>query len=574
MLAAIVLVVAGRLVQLQGVSPVALTDKSGVQGVRPVVVPAVRGRILDRNGNELALSVVATNVTANPRAIAKAVCQPRVTTPCDAASIARAVAPLLSLDEADVRAKLELDKAFVYLKRGMDPAVAQKVLDLDLPGIGSERGTRRVHPSHDLAAGVLGFTDFDGLGVAGVERSLQSTLAGKDGKTVARFDAFGRVIPTSGDSQVNPVAGKDVELTLDQDLQWYAQKLIADQVQATNALNGSVVVMDVKTGEVLAMATAPAFDLDNRAGVSYLGNPAVSDVYEPGSVNKVITAAAALQDGVVTPETVVEVPPTYKVSNKVLHDAEAHGLEYLTFAGVLAKSSNIGTVKVAQQLGPQRIYDMMRKFGFGTKSGLGLPGESRGLIPRPKDWSGTSIANIPIGQGISVNVMQVASVYATIANDGVRVQPTIIRSVRDAAGHVTTPAAAPQSRVVSPEVAASIRVMLEQAVSEQGTAPKAAIAGYRVAGKTGTAQRVAVEGPRKGRYDGTYTSSFIGMAPADAPRFVTAVVLQGTGSKGYFGGQVAAPLFSKITGFALRSYGVAPTGTATPVLRLSADAPR
>ncbi|MGZ6826207.1 MAG: peptidoglycan D,D-transpeptidase FtsI family protein, partial [Mycobacteriales bacterium] len=559
--------------QLQGLQPTAYAAGAGVQRTREIVLPAERGQVLDRNGNVLALSVMAKNMYAEPRTIAKATCQAGATTPCDPASIAAAVAPILGLDVAKLTRTLSSKQYFVYLKRDVDPAVAQKVMDLDLPGIGSETSSRRLHPSHDLAAGVLGFTDYAGIGQAGIEQALQDQLAGVDGKTVARFDAAGRIIPTAEDSHVDPLPGKDVELTLDRDLQWYAQRLVAQQVAATEATSGTAIVMDVKTGEVLAMATAPSFDPDNRPSGAFTANPAISDVYEPGSVNKVITAAAALQAGIVTPDTVIDVPPTYQVSNLTLHDAEKHGLEHLTFAGVLAKSSNIGTVKVAQQLGPQKLYDMMRAFGFGDRTGLGLPGESRGLIPKPADWSGTSIANIPIGQGISVDALQVASVYATLANGGVRVQPSIVRSVRDSAGHVVPFAAPARRQVVSPAIAAQVRAMLESVVSEQGTAPLAAIPGYRVAGKTGTAQRVATSGPRAGRYDGSYTSSFIGMAPADAPRFVTAVVLQGTGARGYFGGQVAAPLFSKIMGFALRSYDVPPTGTVPPRLRLSADRP-
>jgi cell division protein FtsI (penicillin-binding protein 3) len=568
---AIVLLLAGRLVQLQGLQPVALADRSGVERVRPITVPAVRGQVLDRDGNPLAVSVAAKNLYAEPRTIAKGTCLKGSDTPCDPRTIAAALSPLLRMPVATLEAKLKQDKGFVYLIRAVDPALATRVMALDLPGIGQESTTRRVHPSHDLAAGVLGFTDFEGLGKAGVELAMQKVLNGKDGRTVARFDAAGRVIPTGSETFEAPVAGKDVVLTLDRDLQWYAQNLIVQQVAATQAINGTAVVLDIKTGEVLALATAPTFDPDVRRPGQLMGNPAISDVYEPGSVNKVITAAAALQDGIVTPQTVIEIPPTYKVSNKVLHDAEKHGVEHLTFAGVLAKSSNIGTVKVAQQLGPQRLYDMMRSFGFGSRSGLGLPGESGGVIRKPADWSGTSIANIPIGQGISVNAIQVASVYATIANGGVRVSPSIVKSWSDAAGHVTLAKAPTTRRVIEPGVAQQIRDMLEAVVGEQGTAPKAAIAGYRVAGKTGTAQRVATTGPRAGHYDGTYTSSFVGMAPADAPRFVTAVVLQGTGKKGYFGGQVAAPLFSQIMGFALRSYGVTPSGTKPPVLRLSAD---
>ena len=570
-LGAIVLLLAGRLVQLQGLQPVALADHSGVQHLQPVVLPALRGQVLDRNGNPLAVSVLAKNVYAQPRMIARATCLPGATTPCDAHTIAAAVAPLLHQPIAQVESKLKQDKAFLYLARFVDPVVTQRVIDLGLPGIGQETTTRRLHPSHDLAAGVLGFTDFEGLGQAGIELAFQKALAGRDGRTVARFDAAGRVIPTGAESHVDPVPGSDVTLTIDRDLQWYAQQLIVKQVAATEATSGTAIVMDIKTGEVLALATAPTFDPDQRRSGQLMGNPAISDVYEPGSVNKVITAAAALENHIVTPQSVIEVPPTYQVSNLRLHDAEKHGLLHLTFAGVLAKSSNIGTVKVAQQLGADRLYSMMRSFGFGDRSGLGLPGESEGIIPRPANWSGTSIANIPIGQGISVNAMQVASVYATVANGGIRVTPSIVKSCRDADGHVVSPTSPVTRRVISAEVAAELRSMLESVVSEQGTAPLAAIPGYRVAGKTGTAQRVATTGPRAGHYDGSYTSSFVGMAPADAPRFVTAVVLQGTGAKGYFGGQVAAPLFSQIMGFALRSYGVTPSGTTAPALRLSAD---
>ena len=570
---AVLLLLGGRLLQLQGLQATAYADEAASQRLRTVVLAAPRGEVLDRAGDPLAMSVEARAVFAEPRTIAKAVCpavRTATTTPCDAPSIAAAVAPVLRLPVAQVLAKLTQTNAFAYLARGLDPAVAAKVQALDLPGVGVLSEPRRVHPGGQLAAGVLGFTDVDGKGAQGVESAWQSVLAGTDGTTRGLFDHGGRSIPTDGSRTTAPVAGRSLQLTLDRDLQWYAQKVLAAEVKATQAKNGTVVVMDVRTGQVLALATAPTFDPDHRQGVdqALLGNPAVSEVYEPGSVNKVISAAAALQAGVVTPDSVITVPPTYKVGSHTVHDAERHGTEHLTFTGVLAKSSNIGTVEVAQKVGPQRLYDMLRGFGFGTKSGLGLPGESRGVIPRPARWSGTSIATIPIGQGISVNAVQVASVYATIANGGVRVTPNIVLGERDASGHLT-PAPAPSARrVVSQVVADQVRAMLESVVSEQGTAPKAAVAGYRVAGKTGTAQRVV-----GGRYNGSYTSSFIGFAPADAPRFVTAVVLQGTGSKGYFGGQVAAPVFSSVMGFALRGAGVAPTGTTPPVLRLTAADP-
>ncbi|MCU1624632.1 MAG: peptidoglycan synthetase FtsI [Frankiales bacterium] len=571
-LGAVVMLLAGRLVQLQGLQPTASADQ-GVQRTQVITIPALRGAVLDRNGNPLAVSQLARNVYAEPTTIAKAVCQPTALLACTPAAIAAKVAPLLGLVTADVTTKLSSGRSFVYLKRGVDPALAQQVIDLRLPGIGQETTTVRTHPSGSLAAAVLGYTDIDGVGKAGIESAFNSVLAGTPGKTVARHDAYGRVIPTGTDSHVDPIDGKDVQLTIDQDLQWYAQDLLAKQVQATEAKNGTIVVMDVKTGEVLAFASAPTFDPDHvKAGdpVAMNGLPGIAQVYEPGSVNKVITAAAALQRGIVTPSTVIDVPSSLRVSNKVLHDAEKHGDEHLTFTGVLAKSSNIGTVKVAQQVGAQALYDTMRSFGFGSKSGIGLPADSRGLLPKPADWSGTSIANIPIGQGVSTTVLQVASVYATIANNGVRVQPSIVKAERDSAGHPIAVPAPPTRRVISTQVATEIRQMLESAVSEQGTAPLAAVAGYRVSGKTGTAQRVATDGSRSGYYDGTYTSSFVGMAPADAPRFVVAVVLQGTGKRGYFGGQVAAPLFSKVMGFALRSYAVPPTGTVAPRFQLVA----
>jgi cell division protein FtsI (penicillin-binding protein 3) len=572
-LGAVVLLLGARLVQLQGLQPAAYAERAGVQRTQELVLPAQRGDVLDRNGNPLAVSVVAKNVYAEPRLLHQQSCKAVSTTACDPHAIAAKVAPLLGLDPAHVEEQLRSDQWFAYLKRGVDGAVAQRVMDLGLPGIGTEATSRRVHPAHDLASGVLGFTNYAGTGKMGVELAYDKVLAGIPGEMVAQFDANGRVIPTGDDRRRDPVGGSDVVLTLDRDLQWYAQQLIASQVAATHAKNGTVVVMDVRTGELLALATAPTFDPDHLTGSDgdRLTNPAISDVFEPGSVNKVITAAAALQAGLVTPTSPVDVPPTYQVANHTLHDAEKHGLEHLTFAGVLARSSNIGTVKIAQRVGPERLYAMMRAFGFGDKTGIELPGDSRGLLPKPADWSATSIGTIPIGQGISVSALQMATVYATIANGGVRVAPTIVKAVRDNAGHVTPAPAPAQRRVVTPLVAAQIRTMLESVVSEQGTAPKAAIPGYRVAGKTGTAQRVATSGPRKGHYDGTYTSSFIGMAPADAPRYVTAVVLQGTRSYGHFGGLVAAPVFSQVMGFVLRAFDVAPTGTVAQPFRLTSQ---
>jgi cell division protein FtsI (penicillin-binding protein 3) len=566
----ILVLVAGRLVWLQGLRSTTYASDAATQRLRTSTLIASRGDIVDRAGQPLAQSIEARAVYGEPRIIAKAQCPTAAIKPCSPATIAAVLAPVLHLPVAELQAKLSRSSPFVYLARGLDPAVGVKVRELGLVGVGVMQEAQRTHPAGDVGVAVTGFTDRDGKGLAGIESGMQAVLAGKNGKTTSEVDRAGRVIPTAATTSVVPVAGRDVQLTIDRDLQWYAQQVLARKVAETDAVNGTAVVMDVRTGEVLALATAPTFNPDDRSAKprpDALRNVAIGDVYEPGSVNKVITAAAALEAGVVTPETVITVPPTYQVGRHTVHDAEEHGIEQLTFAGVLAKSSNIGTVQVAQRVGAQGLYDAMRRFGYGEKTGLGLPGESRGVLPAPADWSGTSIATIPIGQGVSTNVMQVASVYATVANGGVRVTPTVVKAVADASGHLVPAPPAATRRVISPEVAAQLRMMLEAVVSAEGTAPLAAVPGYRIAGKTGTAQRVV-----NGRYaPGNYTSSFIGFAPADAPRLVTAVVLQGTGHGfPYYGGSTAGPVFKELMSFALRGLKVPPTGTTPPVVKLTA----
>ncbi|MCW2778923.1 MAG: peptidoglycan synthetase FtsI, partial [Frankiales bacterium] len=560
-----------RLVQLQGLTP-AYADTAEQQRLRKTVLNAPRGEITDRNGQALAMSVQARAVYGEPRTIAKAVCPEGAKVPCDPASIALVLAPVLGVDAGELQAKLSKQTAFVYLARDLSPEVGVKVRELRLPGVGVLSEERRTHPAKDLAASVIGYTDNEGRGLGGIESAWNAVLAGKDGKAVAAVDKMGRVIPTGQQSEVEPVPGRDVQLTIDRDLQYYAQDLLAKEVAATEAQNGSVVVMDVKTGEVLALATAPTFDPDARQGVSSerLGNPAVRDVYEPGSVAKLMTASGALEAGVVSPQEVLTVPSTIDVKGKTFHDSHAHKVERLTFAGVLAQSSNVGTIQVAERLGPQRLHDIVDRFGYGKKVGIGLPGESRGVLPAVPDWSNSSLPTIAIGQGVSGTVLNALSVYQTIANDGVRITPTIVRSVVDTHG---TPEVKPHgaaTRIVSPEVAAQVRSMLEGVVTAEGTGELAAVPGYRIAGKTGTAQRVV-----DGRYvGGNYTSSFIGFAPADAPRLVTAVVLQGTGKKGYYGGSTAGPVFQGVMSAALRMMKVPPTGTVAPVPCLVEGCPR
>lgn len=557
-----------RLVQLQLVSGTAYAEVAERQRRVVTTLPAPRGAITDRSGTALAMTVQARAVTAQPRLIADAECPPGATRPCSPATVARALAPLLGQPVAELTEKLSRDSAFVYLARGLDPEVGNRVRDLRLVGVDVEPEPQRLHPGGDLAANVVGFTNREGKGAAGVESGWEKVLTGRDGRSVAEVDRGGRVIPSGDSRRTEPVPGRDVQLTLDRDLQWYAQRLLGQRVEETQAASGSVVVLDVRTGEVLALASAPTYDADDPGASppEHRGNPAVTDLYDPGSVNKVIVAAAALEAGVVTPDTVLTVPYSQKFGAKLVTDSHGHPTERYTFNGVIMQSSNVGTVQVAEKLGPQRVYDALRAFGFGERTGVGLPGEPAGLVPRPEDWSGSSLGTIPIGQGVSVTALQVASVYQTVANGGVRVAPRIVKGTTDEEGRLVPAPAAPQKRVIRAETAAALQPMLEGVVSTEGTAPLAAIPGYRIAGKTGTADRLV-----DGRYDGSYTSSFVGYAPADRPDVVTAVVLQGTGTKEYYGGTVAGPVFKGVTGFALRSRAVPPTGAPFVAPKVFAD---
>jgi cell division protein FtsI (penicillin-binding protein 3) len=579
--------IGGRLVWLQGFHAEAYASQATEQRLSTVKLAAPRGSILDRNGQVLALSVDARAVYGEPRTIAKANCPPDARTPCEPAGIAAALAPLLDLPAAEIESKLVLSpkatgatcsptellgcRGFAYLARGLEADVATAVRELGLVGIGTIAEPRRVAPGGTLAANVLGFTTVEGEGTAGVEMQFDSVLAGKDGKRTAEVDGGGRIIPNGYSATVDPEPGRDVQLTIDRDLQWFAQKALAEQIERSNAESGSATLMDVTTGEVLALASVPTFDA-NEPGVAdaaVRGNRAVSDVFEPGSIGKAITAAAALEEGVLTPDSVLTVPDSIQVSNKRFTDSTPHPVERMTFTGVLVESSNVGTILAAQKVGGAKMHEMLTRFGIGQKTGIELPAESRGILRREKDqWSGTDYGTHPIGQGYSVNGVQMASVYATVANGGLRVKPTVVRSTTQVDGTVEPALREEPTRVISAEVAAQLQGMLEGVTNEGGTAVSAAIPGYRVAGKTGTARRVV-----DGRYDGSYTSSFVGFAPADAPRLVLSVSVQAP-KNGYYGGLVAGPVFRDVMSFALRSMEVPPTGAPSPRLRLRADDPQ
>jgi cell division protein FtsI (penicillin-binding protein 3) len=550
--ALILTVFVGRLVELQAFRGSALASEATNQRLKEISLPATRGAITDAAGNPLAVTVQAYNVTADQTLIA------------DPVAAATAMAPILAVDPAALAARLTGDRRFVYVAKNITPENWQRIADLGLPGILKEGTSKRVYPSGTLAASLVGFVGADGKGLGGLESGLQGVLAGTDGEQVYERGQGGRAIPTAQHSKTDAVAGSTVTLTIDRDIQYTAQKALADKVAESRAESGSVVVMDPHTGKILALATVPTFDPNDisKSRSSDLGNRALSDVFEPGSTAKTMTMAAVIDQGAATPNTGFTIPGTLKRGDKVFNDDVPHGTWYLTLTGVLARSSNIGTILASERIGSRTFNQYLRKFGMGQPTGLGFPGESKGSLMPYKDWSQTSFPSLVFGQGMSMNAVHVASVYSTIANDGIRVTPSLIDSITAPDGTVTPGATPEETVVVSPKAAKTVLAMLENVVSEDGTAPKARIPGYRVAGKTGTAQ-VAVPGG----YGRDVIASFAGVAPADKPELVVAVTIVKP-QVGRYGGQLAAPVFKEVMMSALKTRHVPPTGTVVPNMPL------
>jgi cell division protein FtsI (penicillin-binding protein 3) len=536
---------AGRLFQIQGLEASAYAAEADQHRTQSQTISAVRGTISDADGVALATTVEARDITVD---------QTRVVDP---AASARLLAPLVDLPVADVKTSLTGDKRFAYVAKALDPATWKRIKALEIPGIYSQVSMRRVYPAGELGANVIGFVGADGRGLGGLEYGLDEVLAGTDGTTTFEVGAGGQQIPTGAGSTDPAVDGSDVTLTIDRDIQHAAQQAIAKQVKRLRAESGTVIVTDPATGAILAMATAPTFDPNDPAAASpeNRGNRALTEVYEPGSTSKIMTMAGALEDGAVTPRTKFTVPNQLRRGEETFNDDVPHPTWYLTTAGVLARSSNLGTILAAERLGRERLGFYLEKFGIGQETGLGVEGESPGILAPASQWDDQTSATIPFGQGLSVNAMQATSVFSTIANGGVRVAPSLVKSYTGPDGEVVAAPAPKTERVVSEKTAEQMRGMMEAVATDQGTAPLSRIPGYRVAGKTGTANRVDAT---CSCYRG-YTSSFIGMAPADAPKLVVSVVLQNP-KGGYFGGQVAAPVFREVASFALQALRIPPTG--------------
>ncbi|WP_328499442.1 peptidoglycan D,D-transpeptidase FtsI family protein [Streptomyces sp. NBC_00414] len=565
-----------RLLQVQAVDASEYTAKAEKNRYLSRTLAAARGGITDRNGVDLAISVDANDITADPTLFTR-----KATKTDDAPEQAAALlGPILGKDTGELAEKLRTKKTrYVVLARRQTPQVWTQIKDLKstlaekageggaaniLAGVLQEPSSKRVYPNGDLGAGILGWVNADGKGGGGIEQQLNGDLSGKDGE-IRYAQSGGRQVPTAGSTEKPAVAGAEVELTIDRDIQWAAQNAIATQVEKSKADRGYVIVQDNRTGEILAMANSPGFDPNDlsKADGGALHNWSLEDAYEPGSTAKVMSMAAVLEEGAATPATHVTVPNRLHRGDRLFKDDIDHPTWYLTLNGVLAKSSNIGTILATGQLGKTQqeanrvLYSYLRKFGIGGYTGLDFPGETKGILAPADQWSTSQQYTIPFGQGVSINAMQAASVYSTIANGGVRVEPTLVRGTKGADGRFTPAAAARKTRVVSEKTAKTLAHMLESVVDDQeGTGAKARIPGYRVAGKTGTANRVD---PATGRYRG-YTSSFAGFAPADNPRVTVYCAIQNATKGSYFGGQICGPVYKEVLEFALKTLQVPPTG--------------
>jgi cell division protein FtsI (penicillin-binding protein 3) len=546
---------AARLFVLQIVEAPAYAQIAEQQRERVVEFPARRGSIFDRSGEPLAISVDLQMVFADPTMVE------------NISGTAAKLAPLLKLPIPELEKKLRPypgnpDNQFVFLAHQVLPKVASKIKKLDLPGIGMRAEPKRFYPGGHLAGHVLGFVNVDGSVRAGAEAQYESILEGKAGRMTLEQDPAGRPLPQAEFSYEPPKPGRSLFLTIDKELQYFTELTLAEATRTYHANSGTAIVMRPGSGEILALANVPDYD-PNRPGdfdPDMQRNRAVTDVYEPGSAFKIVTLAGALQEKIVTPKTKFEVPAAFQYSDRVFHDSHIHPVESMSVTDIIEQSSNVGTIKIGLELGGERLDHYVHKFGFGHQTGLDFPGESAGIVLPRSEWSGSTIATIPIGQGIAVTPMQMVAAYGAIANGGVWVEPKLLHATMDGSGKIE-PSSPPTTRRVVSEATARKMVKIFTGVVDRGTGVEAQIPGYRVAGKTGTAQKPLPTGG----YGGDYVGSFVGFAPANDPEVVVMVVLDDPSP--IWGGASAAPTFKTITEFALRRLGAAPTGNAERAAR-------
>jgi len=560
LLLAVVLV---RLVWLQGMDARGYALAASDEKREFVTLHAARGSIVDRNGNVLAYTADAKDIVADPTMIPAE----------DRMSYAAMIAPLLNRPELDVERQLDSTSHYALLGTAVSPAVAKQIEDLSLngkplSGLFSQATLQRLYPAQTTGSNLVGLVQSDGKGAAGIEYSYDSLLRGADGSVSYEKDALGNVNPAGPIKRKAAQDGGSVRLTVDEDLQYLVQHYLDQAVSQSGARDGQVTVLDARTGQVFAMAASGAFNPQDPSTIdsNTALDPNVQQVFEPGSANKIVTMTAALEKHLITPTTVLSVPDTISSGGITVHDAWWHPVQKFTTTGVLAESSNVGTLEIAQQVGKPTFDDYLQRFGLGQKTGIELPGESAGLLPPLSSWSDATFANLPIGQGVAMTSLQLASMYQTVANDGVRVPPRIVQSTTgsDGSSHATAQPAG--IRVMSASTARAVRTMLESVTLKGGTGVRAAVPGYRVAGKTGTAQQ---PDPRTGAYsDSIYWDTFAGMAPADNPRFVVSVMIDNP-AHGLEGGDVAAPLFHHIASYELSAAKIPPSGSASKLVPLT-----
>ena len=558
-----------KLITIQGIDTADYAAKSEAQRTRTIPLLAQRGTIADSKGNPLAFTVEGRAVAARP-ALFTDDSQRRQVATILVAGVAGA-GGTLTVD--DVMAKLTSGKTYVYLVRNLMPAQADAIMEKVAPlfdtdhrnAVVTERQDLRQYPDGSASAALVGGTDYDGNGLSGVEAKFDTKLAGKDGSRVVDVDARHMIIPGSARDQVDTRDGMDVNLTIDSDLQYTTLNMLSKYVDLSQAKSGCVVVMTVAQAQVSAMACYQPGETTRETG-----NRAVTDSIEPGSVNKVVTFAAALEKGLIKPDTVLNVDGSIDVGGITVHDAWAHGPVDMTATGILGKSSNVGTLMIAQQVGPDAFEDEAKKLGQGTRTGIQLPAESSGVLPAQSTWSASTFGNLPIGQGVSITLLQLAGMYQAIANNGVRVTPSIVSST-NVDGQTTPAPAGATTQVMSPDNAHTLLGMLRGTIqagdgNHRGTAPKAAITGYQVAGKTGTAQKVD---PDTNDYSQTaITSTFAGVVPADNPKYVVAIMLDDPKGDSPAGTTSCAPLFHDVAAYALRAADVPPSTSEAPIYDL------
>jgi cell division protein FtsI (penicillin-binding protein 3) len=529
-----------RALWLQGMSTEFLQKQGASRYARTLELPATRGKITDRNGQVLASSLPVRAIWAIPEDVLEA---PAVKL--------SALARLLGMHERDLKKRLDVDRSFVYLKRQVEPEITEQILKLNISGIGTRREYKRYYPDGEVMAHVLGFTNVEDAGQEGMELAFQKTLAGTTGSRRVIKDRLGRIVEDIESVRL-PHDGRDLALSIDRKIQYIAYSALKDAVEKHKAKAGGIVVLDVKTGELLALANLPTYNPNDRSRLTgaQLRNRVLTDIFEPGSTLKPFTAALALESRMVRPDTMIETAAgRMMIGRRTIGDAHSHG--NLTVSQVIEKSSNVGTAKLALQMPAEDMWDLFTAVGFGQPPKLGFPGAVAGRVRPHKSWRPIEQATMSYGHGISTSLVQVAHSYMIFARDGDMIPLTLQRATDYPIGR----------RVISQKTARDLRTMLEAAAGPNGTAPRAQVPGYRVAGKTGTSHKL-----EKGQYVNKYVSSFVGFAPVSEPRIIVALMIDEPANGLHYGGQVAAPVFATVTANALRALNIAPDSSVTDII--------